>query len=236
MAVERRLPQARFNPSARYEQVVAERLRGLGPGALVLDIGGGRRCAIAGLRPSGVRLVAVDSSESELALNRDVDERVLADVCSRIPMNDGSVDMVVSKHVMEHLPDTPAFVRESARVLKPGGWAVHFFPCKFALFALVNRALPRRLAERLLWATVPETAGVERFRPSYQSCLPGSFARLLMRHGFVVELLEVSYYGAHYLSFFFPCYISAAVFEMAAQAAHWKALCAYAVVAARRAA
>ncbi|MDA8908820.1 class I SAM-dependent methyltransferase [bacterium] len=40
------------------------------------------------------------------------------------PFKDGSVDFVISCHVIEHLPDPIFFIRECWRVLKPGG---HFF-------------------------------------------------------------------------------------------------------------
>jgi ubiquinone/menaquinone biosynthesis C-methylase UbiE len=42
------------------------------------------------------------------------------------PVEDGSVDAVVSHVVFQHIPDpqiTLGYVREMGRVLKPGGWA-----------------------------------------------------------------------------------------------------------------
>jgi SAM-dependent methyltransferase len=38
--------------------------------------------------------------------------------------NDNSFDVVVCNHVLEHIPDDRQAIRELARVLKPGGWAV----------------------------------------------------------------------------------------------------------------
>jgi len=232
--IERLLPQARVNPSTLYSQVVAERLRRLDPGAVVLDVGGGRRSAVAGLVPAGVRLVAVDSSESELALNAEVEEKVVADVCRHVPFADRSIDMVVSKHVLEHLPDTGAFVGESARVLRPGGAFVHFFPCRYAGFAVANRLVPRGLAGRLLAAACPETAGSERFRAVYDRCFPGAFRRLLAEAGFRLDLLHASFYGSHYLGFFVPLYLAGASLEMAARGLGLGDLCAYLVAAGRR--
>lgn len=43
-----------------------------------------------------------------------------ADLCE-LPHADGSFDLVVSLQVIEHLADIPGFVREMARVLRPGG-------------------------------------------------------------------------------------------------------------------
>jgi SAM-dependent methyltransferase len=46
---------------------------------------------------------------------------VLADLSHTVPFKEGSFDRVVTNHFIEHLPDTPAFMREAVRVLKPGG-------------------------------------------------------------------------------------------------------------------
>ncbi|WP_051340789.1 class I SAM-dependent methyltransferase [Azospirillum halopraeferens] len=45
-----------------------------------------------------------------------------------LPFPDAAFDMVVSSHVLEHVPDDRAALREIARVLKPSGRAVLMFP------------------------------------------------------------------------------------------------------------
>lgn len=45
-----------------------------------------------------------------------------------LPFPDGHFDVVLSSHVLEHIPDDRAALREIARVLKPSGWAVLLFP------------------------------------------------------------------------------------------------------------
>lgn len=45
-----------------------------------------------------------------------------------LPFPAGSVDVVVSSHVLEHVPDDRAALREIARILKPSGWGVLLFP------------------------------------------------------------------------------------------------------------
>lgn len=55
----------------------------------------------------------------------------LADVnadLTDLPFPSGSFDMVLSSHVLEHVPDDRRALAEIARVLKPSGWAVLLFP------------------------------------------------------------------------------------------------------------
>lgn len=41
-----------------------------------------------------------------------------------LPFADGSIDAVVCNHVLEHVPDDRAAMREFCRVLTPDGWAI----------------------------------------------------------------------------------------------------------------
>lgn len=45
-----------------------------------------------------------------------------------IPLEDSSVDVVVSHDVLEHVRDPRASMQEMWRVLRPGGYALHVFP------------------------------------------------------------------------------------------------------------
>ncbi|WP_448208708.1 class I SAM-dependent methyltransferase [Azospirillum sp. sgz302134] len=45
-----------------------------------------------------------------------------------LPFPDGRFDLVLSSHVLEHVPDDRAALREIARVLKPSGSALLLFP------------------------------------------------------------------------------------------------------------
>jgi SAM-dependent methyltransferase len=45
-----------------------------------------------------------------------------------LPSGDATLDRVFSSNVLEHVPDLPSLLREIARVLRPGGLAVHLMP------------------------------------------------------------------------------------------------------------
>lgn len=118
----------------QFEDEAAALIRGLADGATVLDLGGGRRCVYAAaVHPPGrVKLVAVDISPEELARNTDVSETNVADVTSGVPVPTGSVDLILSRALLEHVSDIPAAIRHMARVLAPGGVALHLVPCRYS--------------------------------------------------------------------------------------------------------
>lgn len=53
---------------------------------------------------------------------------VVADARIQLPFQDGSIDIVMLSNVLEHTPDPWLLVRESARVLKPGGMLIGTVP------------------------------------------------------------------------------------------------------------
>ena len=58
-------------------------------------------------------------------------ESPLADLhfdVQQIPLADGSVDVVICNHIMEHVADDRRAMRELHRVLKPGGWGIVLSP------------------------------------------------------------------------------------------------------------
>lgn len=52
---------------------------------------------------------------------RERGHRVLVSEDGRVPLPDGSADLVASTHVVEHVPDDAGYVREMARLARPGG-------------------------------------------------------------------------------------------------------------------
>lgn len=236
-AIEPFLPQAREDIFLLYERKVGERMRT--PGIKVIaDVGGGKACPFASYRDagSGARIIAVDWSEEEMRENRDVDEKIVADITRGLPFPDGSVDMITSRSVLEHLLDIEAFVAESRRALREGGYFVHLFPCRFAPFALINRLLPDRIARGLLFSLIPEARAKGGFPALYRDCYYSAMQRILKENGFEIEELIASYYQSPYFGFFLPLYILSAAYEMLVRALGARDLCAYLLVVARKSA
>lgn len=106
------------------------------PGQRVLEIGAGAGWQARALAERGLDVVAID-------LEGGVYDGVRVHPVQgydgrRIPLPDASVDVVFSSNVLEHVPHVAEFQDEIARVLRPGGYAVHVMPtATFRLWALV---------------------------------------------------------------------------------------------------
>jgi SAM-dependent methyltransferase len=73
----------------------------------------------------------------------------VGDCQQRLPYPDGHFDRVVIVHVLEHLPDLPAALREVRRVLKPSGRLAVVYPCDPGLaYGLARRISAQRIFEK----------------------------------------------------------------------------------------
>ncbi len=108
----------------------AEEIGRLPAGARVLDVPCGGGVALRGVRPGqDLAYVAADLSPRMLARTREaarargVAERVTTLVCdvAALPLEDASVDLVVSLTGLHCFPDPRRAVHEMGRVLRPGG-------------------------------------------------------------------------------------------------------------------
>jgi SAM-dependent methyltransferase len=229
------LPTARGHTFRLYPERVARCLR---PGTvrMVLDVGGGRTCAFAALRPpewSG-KIVAMDVAPEEIARNQSVDARIVADLTRGLPLADESVDLMASRSVLEHLANLESFVAEASRTMRPGGYFIHLAPCRFAPFAVMNRLIPNRVARKLLYFTNPNIKGICGFPAVYDRCTPAALRRLFTAHGFEIEECRPSYYQSQYYSFFLPFFLLSTAYELVIQALGWETLCAHVLIVARK--
>jgi SAM-dependent methyltransferase len=94
------------------------------PGERVLDLGCGAGRFVAALRDAGADPVGVELADAALARARrnvpGADLRLVTTDGS-LPLGHGEVDLVWCSEVLEHVPDTLAFLTEIRRVLRRGG-------------------------------------------------------------------------------------------------------------------
>ena len=99
-------------------------MTGPAPPRMVLDLGCGRGDSVDRFRAHApdVDWLGIDIADSAEALARQrTDARFVTYDGTTIPLEDGSVDLVYSSQVLEHVRDPEGHLREIARVLRPGG-------------------------------------------------------------------------------------------------------------------
>jgi len=182
----------------------------------VVDIGGGHFSPFAKHRDPklGTRLVAIDILVEQIKKNTFADFGVVADVGQSIPLKDGSVDIIVTRSVLEHLEDNRDFFSECLRVLKDGGTCFHVFPCRFALFALINQIIPNAVANKLLFSLFPEWRERCGFRAYYHNCYSRSMIKRQLSAGLSIKEVYYRYYQAIYFKFFIPFYLLVTFYDL----------------------
>lgn len=220
----------------RYDQYVDGALAALPAQALVVDLGGGRTSAFADRLPDthDITVVAVDVSEDELRANTTAHETLVADVSRHIPFDDSEVDLLVSRTLLEHVPDIESAAKEMARVLRPGSQSIHILPCRYALFALVARLLPFSFAKRVLHLTIPEARDVIEFDVIYDHGHPRALERVFSVAGFRDVEVECVWDQAAYFHPFFPLFLVVLLYQRLAEACRARLLASYVIVRAIR--
>lgn len=112
-------PLRRYVHAKQYESV----LKNVSSGMKVLDAGCGEGILSIMMAEKGAVVTGVDLSEpnivaSKLAAGDNLSITFLVADCEHLPFEDNSFDLVVSSHVLEHLPDFDQGLREIMRVTK----------------------------------------------------------------------------------------------------------------------
>jgi SAM-dependent methyltransferase len=165
-------------------------------GGTLLDIGTGTGVVPMTFHRLGRRVVSVDLGGSDRlrdALQRIKDlgvEGHWAEVGEEpIPLPDASVDVAFAGDVVEHLPNSPRpFMRELARVLRPGGWCVLTTPNAVRLSVRLKVLLGHSN-----WMPLSEIYDGERNYGHHKEYEAAEFAALFRLSGFAdirIEMIE----------------------------------------------
>src|SRR3990172_5308886 len=98
------------------------------PGWQVLDVGCGRGHLTMRLQELGCDATGVDANPQAAAVA--VTSGIETMRAERLGFPDGTFDLVVSVHAIEHIPPLEQTLAEMARVLKPGGRLLLIYPAE----------------------------------------------------------------------------------------------------------
>lgn len=235
MSIENILPIAKPDITENYSLIVAD-FANKKSGQVIVDIGGGRLSPFTKYMNPKIKnkLIVVDENKEELEQNIDADEIFVADVNKMLTLKPGSADLIVSRYVFEHLSNLPNFISGSKKILIKEGYTIHLFSCKFALFAILNQILPKKLTNKLLNSFIPDSKHIHGFKANYDHCYYSTILNFFKNKGFSIEKIYISYYGSRYFSFFLPFYIISVFYEIILQVLSIKNLCAYILIIAKK--
>lgn len=132
------------------------------PGGRVLEIGAGLGEHLAYEDLTGTEYHALElrpEIANEIRRRHPQISVVTGDCQQSVPFGDRYFDRVIAIHVLEHLPDLPAALREIHRTLKPGGEFCAVIPCEGGLaYGLARFISSKRIFEK-------------RYNMSYDFCI-----------------------------------------------------------------
>jgi SAM-dependent methyltransferase len=108
------------------EAELGEVLPHLPSGSRILEIGGGSGWQAARLAATGFSVESVDLASNPYQEVMEWPVRTYDG--ESLPYPSSTFDVVFSSNVLEHVDDLDRLMRETARVVKPGGMAIHLMP------------------------------------------------------------------------------------------------------------
>jgi SAM-dependent methyltransferase len=186
-----------------FEATLVDVIGRLDDGTTIAELGAGANPALA-VHPrvlaGDVDLLMIDISQGELDKAPAVGKKVCADVTAPdFPLVE-VVDLACSQMLAEHVADGAQFLRNVARMLKPGGLYLQVSPVLGTIPFLVNRFVPEDLGDRLLDLFQPR----DRYRhdkfPAYYDLCRGPYGghlEQLEQAGLRVEAAR-GYFGHNY--------------------------------------
>lgn len=131
------------------------------------------------------RFVGVDLDFESLRDNTETTSKIHAD-SSYLPCGAGTFSLVTANMVVEHLVDPLAFLRETARVLIPGGQLVFHTPNLLNYQTFAGVIAPPAIKKRLAMA-LDGRQNADIFRTYYRMNTPRRIAALAAQAGFSLD-------------------------------------------------
>lgn len=180
---------AQLHPYRIFENEIEHRLR---PEHTLLDAGCGRGAPVLlKFRGLAKRLIGVDLVNFEDGIS-GVD-LIQADL-GHMKIESGSVDLAMSRSVMEHVADPLQVYTEVSRVLKSGGYFIFLTPNLWDYASIIAKVVPNRLHPWIV-AKTEGRAPEDVFPVCYGTNTRHAVYRWAQRTGF--EVVNCQYLGQY---------------------------------------
>jgi len=139
----------------------------LNPDMVVLDYGAGRGAQLLHDPSNYRRSLVVLKDKVKLVIGIDIDaavqtnpflnEAYVVNPAEPLPLEDESIDLVLSDWTFEHIQNPKHVATELTRVLKPGGWLCARTPNRWGYIGIGANMIPNKLHSKLLKKLQPAT-------------------------------------------------------------------------------
>jgi SAM-dependent methyltransferase len=130
--------------------------------------------------------------------------RYLKNSIENIPVESNSVDVVISRAVLEHIESPLSVYREIYRILKTGGRFVFLVPNLWDYVSLLSFAVPNKCHKSIVYKFEGRNMS-DVFPAFYKTNTSAAIKRLSRTSGF--KILELSYLGQYPSIFVFNRYL-----------------------------
>jgi SAM-dependent methyltransferase len=143
-------------------------------------------------------------------------------------------DLIVSRTLLEHVPDNDASVAQMYEALKYEGYVAHYLPSKYHPYSVILRLIGPKWQVRLIKTLRPWAADVTGYQAFFDKCSPKEMKKLFASKGFR-NIKVVPFFRANdYFKFFFPCYIVITLWENICNRLKFEQLCSGFIIVAQK--
>lgn len=200
----------------------------ISPESVILDFGAGRGQLtdyawgharnLMNMRGRVKRVIGVDP-DPRVALNPTLDLPIHIRPGEPLPLEDASVDLIVSCYTIEHIQDPVQMVAEIDRILKPGGWFCACTPNKWGYTGLFTRLIPNAFHHRLKRYACPyrKTAESDVFPTCYRMNTLGAIDRLFhgyQNRSYILNCAPAFHFGSLLLARFWQIVMALSPYRM----------------------
>jgi SAM-dependent methyltransferase len=125
-------------------------------------------------------------------------------------------ELIISRMVIEHVPDNHKTWRTIYDALEPTGKTIHIFPGGLHPFSLATRLVGNKM-QRILISYLRPNAKHTGYPAYYHLCTPRKLKHELENLGFRDIDISYSYSANDYFKFFFPAYLVVALLNLTLQ-------------------
>jgi ubiquinone/menaquinone biosynthesis C-methylase UbiE len=202
----------RFYGSAHHPyRIFEDEVRGFLPaGGFLLDAGCGRTAPVLQkFRGLAGRMVGVDRVQF---VSNATDIELYETDLESIPVESGTVDVVMSRSVFEHLEHPEPVYAEIFRVLKPGGRLVFLTANIWDYATMIARIVPNRLHPKIV-AKTEGRAEEDVFPTCYKTNSRGAVRKLADSTGFAIESFRYLGQYPNYFLFNAPLFVLGTMYD-----------------------